>query len=127
MMDWKNSVGDDLHHYLKPLLQKSPDIIISHVGRNDFVNKRSGAELHKIYNFKILIQNSLPHCKVIIFNVINRSNDDKAYLTVKKLRNNLHSLELDIVDSSNIGKEYHGRKVLHIMERRPCKLATKFH
>ena len=54
---------DDMHHYLRPLLQKCPDTIILHVGRNNYVNESSCVVLDKIFNLKIFIQNSLPQCK----------------------------------------------------------------
>ena len=64
--------ANDMHHYLRPLLQKCPDTVILHVGTNNCVNESSRIVLDKILNLKTFIQNSLPQCKVIISNVINR-------------------------------------------------------
>lgn len=45
-------------------------------------------------------------------------------LTVKKSKNHLNSLELDIVDNNNIGTKCLDRKGLHLIERGSDKLAV---
>ena len=72
----------DMHHYLRPLLQKYPDAIILHVGTNNCVNESSLVVLDKIFNLKAFIQNSLPQCKIIISKVINRTDNGKTSLTM---------------------------------------------
>ena len=79
--------------------------------------------LGKILNLKTFIQNSLPKCKVIISNVINRTDDGKASVTLENLNNHLNTLKLDIVDNSTIGKECLGNKGLHLTKRGTGKLA----
>ena len=69
------------------------------------------------------MQNSLPQCKIIILNVINRTDDGKASLIVENLNNHLNLLKLDIVDNSNIGKEYVSKKRLYLIDRGSRKLA----
>ena len=109
---------DDMNHYLRPLLQKCPETIILHVGTNNCVNEFSRVVLDKIFNLKkTFIQISLPHCKVIISNIINRKDDGKASLTVENLSNHLNSLKLDIVGNSTNSKECLGKKVLHLTNR----------
>ena len=44
-------------------------------------------------------------------------------LTVKKSKNHLNSLELDIVDNNNIGTKCLDKKGLHLIERGSDKLA----
>ena len=75
--------ADDMHHYLRPLLQKCPDTIILHVGTNNCLNESSHVVLEKILNLKTFIQQSLPQCKVIISNVINISYTGKLKLSLK--------------------------------------------
>ena len=111
--------ANDMDHYLRPLLQKCPDTII--VGTNNCVNESSHFVLEKI--FKTFIQNSLPQCKVIS-NVINRTNDGKASLTMENLNNHLNSLIRDIVDNSIICKVCPFRKGLYLTKRRSGKLAV---
>ena len=118
--------ADDMHHYLWPLLQKCSDTIILHVSANNCVNESSSVVLDKMFNLKTFIQNSLPQCKLIISNVINRTDDGKASITVENLNNHLNSLKLDIADNSTIGKECLGKKGLHLTKRRTGKLAINF-
>ena len=51
---------DDMHHYLKPLLQKYPDAIMLHVGTYNCVSESFLVVLDKIFNLKAFIQGSLP-------------------------------------------------------------------
>ena len=103
-----------------------PDTIILHVGTDNCVNKSSRVVLYKILNLRTFIQNSLPQCKVIISNVINRTDDGNASLTVENLYNRLNSLKLDIVDNSTIGKECLDKKSLHHTKRGTGRLAINF-
>ena len=115
-----------MHHY--DLYYKNALIVILHVGTNNCVNESSRIVLDKILNLKTFIQNSLPQSKVIISNVINRTDEAslKASLTVENLNNNLNSLKLDIVHNSTIGKECLGKKGLHLTKRGNGKLAINF-
>ena len=110
--------ADYMHHYLRLLLQKCTDTIVLHVGTNNCVNESFCVALDKILNLKTFIQNSLPQYKVTISNVINRTVDGKASLTVENLNNHLNSLELDIVDNSTIGKDCLGKKRFEFHQKR---------
>ena len=44
-----------------------------------------------------------PTCKVIVSNIIYRSDKGKASLTVKNINDHLDALNLDVVDNRNIG------------------------
>ena len=66
--------ADDMHHYLRPLLQKCPDTVILHVGTKNCVNESSRVVLDKTLNLKTFIQNSLSQYKVIISNVIKKQS-----------------------------------------------------
>ena len=57
---------------------------------------------------------------------IDRTNDGKASLTIKGLNNHFSSLEVNITDNSNIGKECLGREDLHLIERGSGKLLINF-
>ena len=118
--------ANDMHHYLRPLLQKCPDTVILHVGTNNCVNESSRIVLDKILNLKTFIQNSLPQCKVIISNVINRKKKLYGPFLVKNVNNPLNSLKLDIIDNSTIGKECLGKKDLHLTQRGTSKLTINF-
>ena len=98
VLPFPEASADDIHHYLRPLLQKWQVTIILHVGTNNCSNESSRVVLDKILNLRIFTQNSLPQWKVIISTVINRTDDGKASLTVENLNNHLNSLKLNIVD-----------------------------
>ena len=115
--------ADDMH---QPLLQKCLDTDLLRVRPNNCVNESLRVVLDKILNLKIFIQNSLIQCEVIIFNVINRTDDGKVSLTVEILNNHFNSLKPDIVDNSTIGKECLGKKGLHFTKRGTGKLAINF-
>ena len=44
--------AEDMHHYLRPLLQKCPDTTVLHVGTNNLVNKFFRVVLDKILSLK---------------------------------------------------------------------------
>ena len=98
------------------LVQKCPNTIILRLGTNNCVSEPSRVVLDRILNLKTFIQNSLSQCKIIISNVINRTDDGRASLTVGNLKNHLNFFKLDIVDNTNIGKECLNKKGLHLIE-----------
>ena len=59
-------------------------------------------------------------------NAIDRTVDGKVSLTIKELNNHFSSLEVNIADNSNIGKECHRREDLHLIERGSGKLLINF-
>ena len=118
--------ADDTHHYLRLLLQKWTDTIISHVGTNNCENESSPVVLDKMLNLKTSISKFSTQCKIRISNVINRTDDDKASLTVKNLNNHFNSLDLDVMDKSNIGKECLGKKCLHLIEKMAVQMKFCF-
>ena len=102
--------ANDMHHLLEPLLQKRTNIIILHVGTNNCLEESSRVVLDRYLNLKTFIENSLPKCKVIICNIINRTDDSKVSLTKGNLNNHLNSLKLNIVDNSTTDKECLGKR-----------------
>ena len=99
-----------MHHLLEPLLQKRTNIIILHVGTNNCLEESSRVVLDRYLNLKTFIENSLPKCKVIICNIINRFDDSMVSLTKGNLNNHLNSLKLNIVDNSTTDKECLGKR-----------------
>ena len=74
----------DMYNYIKPLLKKWPDNIILHVGTNNTVNEPSKMVLDKLLNLKKFIEHTLPESNVVISNLITRTDNSKASLTVIK-------------------------------------------
>ena len=116
----------DMHDYIKPLLKKAPDNIILHIGTNDTVNYTSRAVLDNILSLKTFIEKSLPNSQVSISNIINRTDNGKATLTVKKVNEHLSSLQIDVIDNSNVNAGCLNRDGLHLNEPGAGKLAVNF-
>ena len=72
---------------------------------NKRVNETTNNDLNEILRLKQFIQKSLPDNKIIILNIID-------WITAKQLwqLNDYWSLEIDIVDNNNIGRESLGKK-----------------
>ena len=82
--------------------------------------------MNKLLNFKSLIQEKLPDCKVFISTPTLRSDNGKATLTVNQLTNHLLQLNIDIIDNRNITSKYLSRKGLHLNESGSRRLAINF-
>ena len=117
---------NDMYDYIKPLLKKAPANIILHVGTNDVPYSTSGAILDNMLSLKSFIEKTLPQSKVCISNVVKRTDNGKATLTVNKLNEHLSALQLDIVDSSNINVTGLKCGGLHLNETGAGKLAVNF-
>ena len=117
---------DDLNHHIISLLQKKPSHIIVHAGTNDAYYSRSREILNKLLNFKSLIQEKLPDCKVFISIPTLCSDNEKATLTVNQLTIHLLLLNIDIVDNRNIISKHLSQKGLHLNESGLRRLAINF-
>ena len=125
----KNFLGvtiDDMYDYIKPLLKKYPDNKILHVGATNLVNEPSKIVLDKLLNLKKFIEHTLPESNVIISNLIARTDNDKASLTVIKTNEHLHGLQMDVIDNGNINSNELNRGGLHLNSRGFGKLAISF-
>ena len=120
---------DGMFDYIKPLLKK---FLMQLWFTLAPTNEMSYAMLDKIFKFKIIILKTLPESKGIISSVVNRSDNAKAYLTVRHLNNHLtvrhlnnhlKSLALEMIDNSNIDEKCLGEKGLRINERASGRLA----
>ena len=117
---------DDLNHHIIPLLQKKLSHIIVHAAINDAYHSTSREILNKLLNFKPLIQEKLPDCKVYISTRTVGSDNRKTRITVNQLTNHLRQLSIDIVDNRNIISKNLSWKGLHLNESRSRSLAINF-
>ena len=76
-------------YLLKPLLKKVLGTIVLHISTNNCVNESLNNVLNKILSLKQCIKKSLPECKTIISNIVERLENGKAALSVKRLNENL--------------------------------------
>ena len=117
----------DMYDYLKPLLKKNSDNIIWHIGTNSSVNETSRDILNEILSLKNLIEKLRPKCKVIVSNIIYRSDNGKDFLTViLNLNDHLDALSIDVVDNRNIGGNCLTNSGLYLNSTGYAKLAINF-
>ena len=103
-----------MYDYLKPLLKQNPDNIILHVGNNNSVNDTSRDILNEILSLKNFIEKLCTTWKVIVSNLIYRSDNGKASLTGKNVNHHLHALNIDVVDNRNTGGNCLNNSGLHL-------------
>ena len=117
---------EDMYDYIKPLLKKCPKNIILHIGTNNTVNDTSRIVLDKILSLKAFVEKALPDCNVCISNLTLRTDNAKASLTVNNVNQHLSTLQLDIIDNSNISNAGLSRGGLHLNSQGLGKLAINF-
>ena len=69
---------------------------------------------------------TLSESNVVISNLITRTANSKASLTVIKTNEHLHGLQMDVIDSGNINSNELNRGGLHLNSRGFGKLAISF-
>ena len=94
-----------------------------HVRTNNTVNESPKVVLSKLLDLKKFIENTLPESNVIISNLITRTDNGKASLTVIKTNEHLHALQMDIIDNENITSNELNKGGLHLNLRDLGKLA----
>ena len=82
--------------------------------------------MNKIISLKQCSKKRLPENKIIILSIIERLDNGKAALSVKRLNKDLCPLKVDIIGNSNIGKESLGKKGLDLHPRGSGMLAINF-
>ena len=117
---------DDMYDYIKPLLKRCPDNIILYVETVNTVNEPSKMVLDKLLNLKKFIEHTLPESNVVISNLITRTDNGKAFLTVIKTNEHLHGLQVDVIDSGNITSNKFNKGGLHLNPRGLGKLVNNF-
>ena len=77
-------------------------------------------------NLVHFVKENNPNCHVILSSPIDRLDDRKAALAIKRLNSLLSESSLDIIDNSNIGNSFLGMHGLHLNEHGAGKLASDF-
>ena len=76
--------------------------MILHIGTNNTVNELFKVMLGKLLDVKKLIEKTLPGSNVLISNLITRTDNGNAFISVIKTNAHLHSLQMDIIGNKNI-------------------------
>ena len=80
----------------------------------------------KLLTLKKFIEHTLPESNVFIRNLITRTDNGKASLTVIKTNEHLHGLQMDVIDNGNITSNELNKGGLHLNPRGLGKLAINF-
>ena len=119
---------EDMSSYLIPLLKKRPGHIILHVCTNDSTNKDKDADTitGELLNLKEYIEETLPETTVILSLPITRMDNIQANNTLIKIRENIRSLNIDIINNDNISRDHLGKGGLHLNAKGLGRLAMNF-
>ena len=98
--------------------------IILHFVTNNSVIETSRKILNRILSLKSFIEKLCPTYKITVSNIIYRSDNGKASLTVKNVIYNLDGL--NFVDNRNIGGNCLNNSGLHLNDTGYGKLAIHF-
>ena len=114
-----------MYFNLIPLLRKKPATLVLYVGTNNLSNETSFQIYDKLLNLVHFIKENNPNCHVVLSSPIDRLDDGKAALTIKRL-NSLSESSLDIIDNNNIGHSFLGIHGLHLNGHGVGMLASNF-
>ena len=115
-----------MKHYLIPIIQKKPNNIILHTGKNDAKNLSLQTVLDNLLKLKALVKDSLRTCGVFISTLTLRTGDGKAQLTVNQLAKYLLQLKIDTINNNNINVRHLGSKGLHLNQSGSKLLSKNF-
>ena len=120
------ATSEDLYHFIKPSVNKKPDIIILHAGTNDIPN-----DLKTIDNIKKIddyIKVNSPATKLVISNIITRNDKtgyrDKVIKMNERISKFCEKNEIGLVDNINIDATCLGAQKLHMNKKGNSYLAN---
>ena len=102
MKSFPGATIEEMFDCIKTLLRKCLKNTILHIETNNTINKRSRTVLDKLLSLKAFVERALPDSKICISNFTLRTDNAKASLTVNNVNQDLATLQLDIIDNSNI-------------------------
>ena len=97
---------DDIQFNLIPSLRKKSAALVLHIGTNNSPNETSYQIYNKLLNLLHFIKENNPNCHVLLSSPIDRLDDGKAALTIKRLNCLLLDSTLDIINNSEIGHSF---------------------
>ena len=68
----------DINHHIIPILNKNPDVIVLHVGTNDFATRTSREIFDDLLLLQGVISKTLPNYKVIFLQPTLQMDNGKA-------------------------------------------------
>ena len=105
---------EDIQQNLKNLLHEDLETVIIHAGTNNATTDTPQMIVDKLITLKQNIEGSLPKNRVIISNLIARTDNTKANSTIRKTNRLIKELQIQTVDNSNISGKHLGKRGLHL-------------
>ena len=116
----------DMNHHLMSIIAKLPDYLILHVGINNATTNTSRKIIEDLLMLKCNILKQLPNCRVIVSKPTVRIAHRKANLTLRNVNKHLETLNLECIETGNIGAQHLGRKGLYLNSKGKGRLALNF-
>ena len=88
---------------MKPLLSKSPDYIILHIGIKDAFDNTSRETFENNLKLKTYVQKELLKCKITVSTPVKQHDHGKGSLTILHLSQKFKDLSISFVYNSSIG------------------------
>ena len=114
MRKFPGATGDDMYHYLVPLIQKQPDNIILHAGTNDAFSCNSSEIVNNILKLRSFISQKLPNANITLSKLIMRSDTAAGKVTIEEVSKQLNDFDFDIIDNRNLSREHLNGRGLHL-------------
>ena len=122
---WGGCSIPQMREKIESLLEKDYyDFVILHVGTNDSTRRSSEDMLVEMIQLKQFVE-TMYGSKVIVSNIIERTDDGKANLTIKRFNEKLARLNIPIMDNANITSKYLGKKGHHLTSPYGCGRLAK--
>ena len=106
--------GGKIQQNLKDLLHEDLETVIIHAGTNNATTDTPQMIVDKLITLKQSIEGSLPKYRVIISNLIVRTDNTKTNSTIRKTSRLIKELQIQTVDNSNISEKHLGKRGLHL-------------
>ena len=120
------ATSDDICHYIKPIITKSPDIIVLHCGTNDI--SRDIKTVDNLKNIDDYLKIHSPKTKLVISSIITRNDKTGMESKVKLMNDRIKKFttknKIDLVNHENIDESCLSQKKLHLNKKGNSYLAN---
>ena len=96
----------DMYHYLFHILERKPDHVILHVGKNDVALYEGTEIVDKLLELKSFIVEKLPTAHVFISHPITRTDSKHLAMKTVDIQPYLRKLEIGMIDNGKINSNH---------------------
>ena len=104
----------DIYHYLVTILERKPDHVILHVGRNDVAHYEGTEIVDKLLELKSFIAEQLPTTHIVISHPITRTDSKHLAMKIGDIQSHLRKLQIDMIENGNINSNHLNSRGLHL-------------